>query len=160
MTLRTPAGEIPVRTGFSLYESGALKSVEPAEPILLMTAIGVFTVFDCNAVGIHADSNSLGFYENGEIHWLASSSDKIVVTQEDGKTLFFAPVKTAGPPDEDQTTVIPLRIAFEGERIVITDEKPHVFNAATTRFYVLADAQPPMRCSPADCASCGGGCGR
>ncbi|HEX2925238.1 MAG TPA: hypothetical protein VHP38_03115, partial [Ruminiclostridium sp.] len=61
--LRTSFGLLPVRIGFSLFESGKLKSAEPAYEITVSTPIGSVEAYDENVVGIHADCNSLCFAE-------------------------------------------------------------------------------------------------
>ena len=65
--IATNYGEIPTRNGFSLYESGKLESLEPAEPTVIRTPTGSLNAFDPDAVGINADVNSLVFDEEGEI---------------------------------------------------------------------------------------------
>ena len=59
--IQTQYGEISVRGGFSLYESGELESLEPSRQTQIQTPIGVIAAFDPNAVGVNADSNSLAF---------------------------------------------------------------------------------------------------
>lgn len=60
-------GAIKVRNGFSLYESGALESLEPAVPTKIMTPAGEKKVYDRHAVGVNADSNALTFDEEGNV---------------------------------------------------------------------------------------------
>ena len=57
----------PVRIGIAFYESGDIKSIEPAKECRIQTPIGVITAYDSMAYGIHGDANSLEFYENGSI---------------------------------------------------------------------------------------------
>ncbi|MFA9380068.1 MAG: hypothetical protein ACERKO_03305 [Acetanaerobacterium sp.] len=160
VTLATPIGDIAVKTGFSLYESGALRSVEPAQPVVVMTDIGPLAAYDCNALGIHADSNSLCFYEQGGLYRLTSSSDRIAAISENGKMTLFAPLHSTNLPDEEAPEVIPLTLTFEEDKITIADDTPHVFDPKTARLnslpYLREDG---MSCSPSDCASCGGTCG-
>ncbi|WP_255334335.1 hypothetical protein [Methanosarcina sp. KYL-1] len=40
ITIDTPAGKMPVRTGFKLYEDGSIESVEPEEPVPVKTPLG------------------------------------------------------------------------------------------------------------------------
>jgi antitoxin component YwqK of YwqJK toxin-antitoxin module len=67
ISIKTEFGEILTRNGFSLYESGKLESLEPAAPTLIKTPAGRLNAFDPNAVGIHADVNSLVFGEDGDV---------------------------------------------------------------------------------------------
>jgi antitoxin component YwqK of YwqJK toxin-antitoxin module len=67
ISIKTEFGEILTRNGFSLYESGKLESLEPAAPTLIKTQAGRLNAFDPDAVGIHADVNSLVFGEDGDV---------------------------------------------------------------------------------------------
>lgn len=159
VSLTTPIGEMEIKTGFSLYESGALKSVEPAQPVVVMTDIGPLAAFDCNATGIHADQNSLRFTEEGLLYGLVSSSDKIAAVDENGRMSVFAPVRRP-LPDGEGTATIPLNITFEGGFVTIAEEETHRFDLSLAKVSSL----PFMRegtqaCSPSDCASCTSRCG-
>jgi len=66
ISIKTEFGDILTRNGFSLYESGKLESLEPAEPTVIKTPTGKFKAFDPDAVGVHADVNSLVFGEDGD----------------------------------------------------------------------------------------------
>ncbi len=158
ITLTTPMGEIPVRTGFSLYESGNLKSIEPAEPVLLMTDLGPFTAFDPIRIGVHADDNSLAFYEDGRLFALSTVSDKIGITENSGKFHLFGPTERPDPLDDEKTTTLPLRIRFEDGRIVVEEERVQVFDSAAVRINVFPTLKQGLGCSPADCASCKASC--
>ena len=63
----TPAGCIPVRIGVSFYESGAIQSVEPAEPVRIPGADPEEIAYDMDAAGLHGDSNSLRFAPDGTV---------------------------------------------------------------------------------------------
>lgn len=76
--LKTPAGDMEVKTGFSLYKSGLLKSVEPAKPKAVHTSIGSYLAFDNDAIGIHADSGSLKFNEDGSITGFTCTQGQII----------------------------------------------------------------------------------
>ena len=73
INVSTKYGDIGVKNGFSLYESGLLKSIEPAVPTIIKTPIGDITAYDVNSIGINADSNSIEFDEEGRIINLISS---------------------------------------------------------------------------------------
>ncbi len=159
VSLTTPIGEMEIKTGFSLYESGTLKSVEPAQPVVVMTDIGPLAAFDCNATGIHADQNSLHFTEEGLLYELVSSSDKIAAVDENGRMSVFAPVRRP-LPDGEGTATIPLNITFEGGFVTIAEEETHRFDLSLAKVSSL----PFMRegtqaCLPSDCASCTSRCG-
>lgn len=108
IAIRTPIGEQQVRTGFSLYPDGKLKSVEPVEPVEAATPIGPISAYDINATGLSADSNSLKFNMDGSIRSLISSSTKITVP-EAGKT--YTP-RYIGDIAEYDVYFQPLKIEF------------------------------------------------
>lgn len=148
-------GNISVKTGFSLYENGILKSIEPAVPTSIKTPIGVISAYDINSIGINADSNSIEFDEEGRLIKLTTSSDKIAVQKEDGVMKFMAPIEKKSPLDEDEIQIIPLQIIFnyENDIATITDEKSYEFSMSKCKFNILKGNQFPT-CSPADCAGC------
>ncbi len=152
--LSTPAGEIPVRTGFSLYENGRIKSVEPAEPVCVTTKIGALTAFDENALGINADKNSLVFDEAGNPVSLFSFSDRITAVTEDGETDRLAPVRRRFGPDENAFITIPLKFEFFGGLLKITGEDEHVYPLDRTRFDITGTPRGMSECAPGGCASC------
>lgn len=155
ISVRTPlGGEIRVRNGFSLYESGRLESVEPAVPTPVLTPIGLITAYDSDALGISADSNSLTFDEAGRLLRVTTSGNKIVAVQENGSTHFLAPLTVPSRLDPDATQTVPLRIAFNyGQNTVtITDDTPHVFSLDACTFQIYAGEIGG--CLPSDCANC------
>jgi hypothetical protein len=116
---------IPVRNGFSLFESGQLSSLEPDAPIKIPTPIGAVTAYDASAVGIHADSNSLRFDESGRILTLVTSSDRIAVLDEENKLSYFIPGEAPSPVDEDATFILPLQLHFEYEDRLARNTEPN-----------------------------------
>jgi hypothetical protein len=61
LRLPSPAGELLTGVGFSLHESGALASAEPASPLPVVTPVGNLEAFDPTAAGVNADRSSLRF---------------------------------------------------------------------------------------------------
>jgi hypothetical protein len=105
------SGSIKVRHGFSLYEDGTLRSLEPAAPIVVQTPIGTVTAYDVNSHGINADTNSLCFDVRGRVIRLVTSSDIITVSKAGGSIRTFAPAMVS--EEEDGALVpIPLDAAF------------------------------------------------
>lgn len=148
-------GEKPqIRTGFSLYEDGALHSFEPAAPLPLDTPIGRMTAYDVSALGIHADSNSVTFDEQGRLTGLVTSTDRLLVTPEGGSLTLLTPLRVPGKLDPEKEETLPLTIAFdyEADTVAVTDTRPHVFSLQSTVFLVRGGVEGG--CSPADCAGC------
>ena len=149
IALNTPAGEIPVRTGFSLYESGALESVEPARPTPVLTPIGRITAFDVGAVGVHADSNSLRFSENGAVAGIVTSNEKIIVQSESMPLTSVSPVVKPGLSDEEEGFIIPVTIRFEDGSVILSNGGTIVRAPNTSAFTVIQSRS-------AACSSCSG----
>lgn len=154
ITVSTKVGEITVRNGFSLYESGKLKSVEPEKSIKVKTPIGVFNAYDVNALGINADSNSLTFSENGEILSLITSSDKIAVYAKTGAVKLITPLEKPSPLDEDEIAIIPIKLDFSNDTVMITTDVTQTFTISECTFSVIGGK---LSCSSgcSDCSSCG-----
>jgi hypothetical protein len=112
ITLDTPCGKINVRTGFSLYESGSIHTIEPAVPALIDTPIGKISAFDTQATGITADSCSLVFSDDGKVKSLVTSSDRIAVQTPDGRLHFFNPIKRTSPLDDETEITVGISVSL------------------------------------------------
>lgn len=156
ISIKTPAGQIETGIGFSLYEAGELESVEPKEPILIHTAIGQFTAFDSEAVGIHADSNSVHFNREGRLTAFSTAENKILVQTEKEEFIILKPTEKPHPLHDNETTRIAMKIAFnfETDTVTITTDEERTFPLETTKFTVSKLESDHMGCTPADCASC------
>lgn len=152
VTLRTPAGKIPVRAGFSLYENGALQSVEPAAPVPIPTGIGTVTAFDPNVTGIHADSNSLEFDENGRLRSLVTADVKIIACPKDDAMQVIKPVMKSHPLEDDVLIPEPLRIDFYETHVAVICDCKYLFPLESTTFTIL-----PFRYEGGT-PNCGGNC--
>ena len=154
--LRTSHGLLPVRIGFSLYENGKLKSVEPAYEITLPTLIGELTAYNENALGINGDSNSLVFTESGNIKSLCTSSSKVAIFEKDGSFETMKAIIKPDPFEEGIFSLIPLEISFEGHYVKLNCDKKLIYDINTTRFTVINDtvinSGPGLSCT--DCSSC------
>lgn len=153
ISVETLYGQIFVRTGVSLFEDGALQSCEPALPTMIVSPIGKITVFDHNAVGVTADSNSLNFNERGKVASLISGYNKIGVQTADEALLWYSP-KIIPPPCEDEDeTVSGLKISFTSDGVSFNNEG-RMFSYKDSGFTVLPFLNGMPTCSPTDCANC------
>lgn len=148
-------GEIPTRTGFSLYENGMLASLEPAVPLSVQTPIGKLTAYNPNANGITADSNSLALGEDGEVVSLQTVSECVVVTYPDGRTHWISPREIPHPLEEDTTLTEEMPIAFDYKTGTVTIGREGPFSLAAHTFSIVPyKGYESGTCSPAKCASC------
>ncbi len=138
--LRTELGLLPVRIGFSLYEDGKIRSIEPTYEITIATPIGNINAYDENALGICGDRNSLCFNKNGSISALTTCSSKIEVFNNEGTIETMEPVIKTNPLMNDQLIVIPLKITFENHYVRFEGENTHVYDIKTTKLTVVNDS--------------------
>lgn len=146
-------GDFPVRNGFSLYETGELRSLEPAFPVAVETPIGTLHAYDAQAVGISADSGSLLLDERGRLSSLTSTTDRILANVPGYPLCTFAPLPMPDPIDPRQTIPKPLKIRFcyEESTVTIGDAAPLPMNR---EWFTVIAGEDISGCSPTDCASC------
>ncbi len=145
----------PVRIGFSLYEDGNLKSLEPAYEVSISTPIGRITAFDENALGISGESNSICFKKDGSLHSLVTSSSKIAVIDKDGVIDVIGPIVKPDPIEEEKSVLIPLKISFEGNFVRFEEDRIRVFDMLTSDFTLLnVSGKTRSVSSCGDCSSC------
>ncbi len=160
IVLRNQGSLLPTRIGFSLYEDGTIESVEPPEPLLVSTPIGVLHAFDPRAIGIHADHNSLSFYPDGALRTVVTESDQVeLIYGGDTPSVFMKPLHKPNPLDEEMTITLPLRVTFQLDGRVRLDnaEQEEIVDPATVCFRVLT-GQGNSTAMPQSTSSCGGDC--
>ena len=176
--IQTPLGEMAVRAGFSLYENGRVKSVEPARPLEIDTPLGTITAFDPEIIGMHADQNSVQFGPAGELLSLKSLATGITATGPDGTQTRLVPLVLESQLDATDTRIVALKIDFREREIDITSLQTttferHLYQFATFPVEVTltsgcggcvdsadsADSAEACVDSAEACANCDGGCG-
>ena len=134
LTVPTPTGTIETRIGFSLYESGAIRSVEPRKSTPVSTPAGTFHAYDIEAEGICADRNSLVFTE-GRVAGLKTSQDSLTVTMPDGTERIYSPGLFMSHFDDELMRIEPLCIFFEADTVIAGSIR---LDLSTCRFQVSA----------------------
>ncbi len=160
--INTPAGGMETAVGFSLYESGELESVEPAAPVLIETPIGHLSAYDSNALGVHADDNSVKFSPEGKLLSIKTEENRIIVQSDKGSqdkvysTEIWKPALKPHPLYDDEMTSEAMKISFDWERDTVTliSEEEATYPIQGTRFVVGKADTGRIGCTPADCASC------
>ena len=130
--------KIRVRYGLSFYQSGALKSVEPALPIKLEHKTGTYHAFDFMATGVTGDKTSLNFYENGDLLSLKSNMTGIEITDQEGNKQTFLPQLMTNPFDIDSEILMPVEYKFEEDGICFGDSAGNLWHFLYDSFQIEA----------------------
>jgi hypothetical protein len=152
----TPAGEMPVHIGFSLYEDGQMR--RPSRPSLRWcTRAGRFLAFDAGAMGLNADRNSLAFDRQGRLTSLASTHTGVLARHKDGHIVRVAPAERFSPLDEDATIIEPITVSFTENAVRVKGETEHVFSQGEWQLEPYLRFRPDAaKCASAlSCAGCG-----
>lgn len=113
----SPVGAVTARIGVSFFDSGALKSLEPATPSAVPTPVGELLAFDSDAVGICGDENSLRFRENGALLGLKTLAHAFDVKLENGRVCRVTPPLRRNPCDGERMEAAPLSLEFGSGRV-------------------------------------------
>ena len=145
---------IEVRNGISFYENGKIKSIEPQNKLKIETPIGDIYAYDKDAIGIHGDQNSLVFSEEEEVIGITTTHSAVKVSEKDSeRTQWIEPLIVDSLIEDDEKTILPLKIKFEENEIILTDDHPRSFDLETNQFRVyIPMISETMSCS--DCSSC------
>lgn len=154
ITLSTSVGEIETRIGFSLYEDGTLKSVEPAKPVEISTPIGVFMAYDYDAIGVHADANSIVFSENGDLIGFKSSVNGVIVMKQDGTETKIMPKEVESYVEASDTVVLPISVEFQADKVVINNGVEHEFSLTTDTFEITSQLRSGCGSKCSSCSGC------
>lgn len=120
----SPCGRIRIRNGFSLYENGKIRSVEPADPIKITTPIGNIVAFDPTALGINADTGSITFFEDGMISSIKTIANKVRIFS-DASVVNMSPRLEHSMTSDDEWTVVPMDIGFTKDGIMFDSMGPY-----------------------------------
>ena len=145
----TPLGGITARVGVSFFDSGVLRSLEPAEPVSVATPVGDLLAYDPDAIGICGDNNSLRFRENGFLCGLTSTAHAFDVVLENGRVRRLAPPLRRHPCDGERMEAGPLYLEFRPGVVGISSADPSrlfaaVENVTPSRFFLPLPSLSPM----------------
>ncbi|BBD09239.1 hypothetical protein [Desulfovibrio ferrophilus] len=113
---------IAARIGVSFYDSGEVKSLEPAHPGAVPTPLGELLAFNPDAVGISGDSNSLRFAKDGTILGLGTVSHTFTISSEDGGTRHISPPLRNSYCDGETPEPTPLFLDFAEDSVFFSAE--------------------------------------
>jgi len=149
----TPAGKMPVRIGFKLFEGGSIESVEPAKPVNVKTPLGSINAYDADALGIDADKNSLRFDRTGRLISLVTF-DIITVRKNNGEKEIIYPKLRPGLTDEFEK--VPIKMVFDNDTVSIDDGTTKAdYKISECTFLIMRGNYTEAKIC-GDCSSCSG----
>jgi antitoxin component YwqK of YwqJK toxin-antitoxin module len=151
VVLELKTGKVDVRTGIALYESGEIKSCEPAEGAVVGTPIGSIVAYDTSVIGIHGESNSLQFKQDGQLSALATSTDKIEIYDENNNKVTYAPQEIPNLFNPNVKDVMPLYLAFSEGKVIVNDEVAYNIDRHT---FVITQYFKEIVTACTDCSNC------
>jgi hypothetical protein len=142
--------ELEIHIGLSLYQDGSLESCEPSQPTPIPTPIGTIMAYDCEALGMNGDVNSLNFYRSGKIKSLKTSTDIIEITDRDGRRRIIEPGSKIHPFNNEIKMTVPITIKFKEDLVTFTIFEEESYKISDYKFTVK-NSETMVR---SQCASC------
>lgn len=150
-----PLGSLPVRTGISFYDNGAIRSVEPSTPWPMSTPVGQIVAWDPEVLGVCGDANSLRFRENGELSGLKTVAHSFTVTLENGRVRRVSPPLHRHPCDDARLVAGPLDVEF-GQGTIRLSSADTGRVTAPWASVLVSTFSPPLALFPVSCTTGGG----
>ncbi len=152
ITIHSPLGPVRVRKGFALYESGALRSFEPAKVEEVATPVGIVKAFDAEMLGMSADINSIQFTADGTLSSVKTTHTGLRVTTAHGTGSFIEPFETISRIDDVGGRTVPMQIDFSPGRLKVIAQHTHLLDLSQCK----VEAFPRERVIRESCSSCSG----
>lgn len=167
ITLNTPVGKAPARTGVRLHPDGQLASFEPAVPLLIDTPVGPIRAYDVDAITIDGDQNSVRFVEQGDLVHLTTAGE--VVVEDAAGTVTRIGSTTRYALTTDVRVKLSIEFTFDGDTVTIDNgAQRQDFSISECRFTVIEEIETialhacDMRCETGggdfDTDGCSGSC--
>lgn len=145
----TPLGSAMARIGIAFYESGVLRSFEPARPLPLATPLGRLVAFHALASGIHGDQGSVEFAPEGTLRSLRCESSTITLRDRSGSLVAVHKAREIPSRcEEDATERVPMLITFASGSFSIDGES----YATATHVASVEEPIAPQRQLPVFCS--------
>lgn len=157
ISVLSPLGYIEARTGLSFYPGGELKTLEPARPTPVQTPLGILYAYDCQALGLNGDANSLCFSATGTLLSLLTSTDEIELTAKTGAKQLFKPGLKPNLFNPDVSDPVPLKVEFMGNKVLLYQEGVNEFDIRNYAFAVKPLALQAGCSGCSNCTACGEG---
>ncbi|MGE4214975.1 MAG: hypothetical protein AB7E42_09435 [Anaerotignaceae bacterium] len=161
VTLLKDEMEYKARIGISFYESGRIKSLEPAVNSAVKTPVGVIFAYHNDPMGIHGDDNSLKFNEDGSIKKVTTVASYIEIKDKNGNITEVKAMKRPSMLELDKYVIVPISIEFYEEKVEITDSDrcKKYYSYKDYDISSVYNEQYEFENTCTDCANCSG-CGQ
>ncbi len=156
ITIESPFGPIRLRKGFSLYEDGSVRSLEPAKVEEIATPLGPIKAFDAEMVGMNADQNSIQFTPDGKLSSVKTTHTGLRVTPANGTEYTIEPFETISRIDDEGTRTVPTQIDFGEGTLKIVAQHTHLLDLTQCTVATFA-RERVLRESCSSCSGCEGG---
>ena len=156
VTIQTPVGPMLIRTGFALFEDGALRSVEPAVAVELATPVGRVKAFDAEMLGMNADQNSVQFSPTGRLTSVKTIHTGLRVTAAGQVETIIEPLETTSLIDMAEMRTVPMQVDFGASAVRVGAQHMQSFEMATHTFATFERPQV-IHESCSACSGCHGG---
>ncbi len=152
VTINTSIGDVLIHKGICFHKNGNVKGFEPVEEISVKSPIGTIKVFDRDPLGMHAESHSLNYYEDGSIESVITSSNQIIAIKNGDEYNRFSPKIVSSYCKEDAFFLSPLKIVFEKESLSFINENEPAISVPRELQYEIADYIPEKPITGFGCA--------
>lgn len=118
LSVKTSHGLIKTRIGISFYQSGNLKSIEPAAPVKITTPLGSIYAFDTEPLGVTGDLNSLVWDQTGQL-CSCKTTDALSLNFLNGNSQKINPLHKLSLCSDDVMINIPYTVSWNEDNIYI-----------------------------------------
>ncbi len=149
--INSHVGEVLIHKGICFHKNGVVKGFEPVGELAVESTIGTLKVYDPDPNGIHAESHSINFYEDGEIESIITSSNQITAIKDGLEYKNFSPKIVTSYCNENAFFISPLKVIFEEDSLSFIIGNEPVNKTSSSLEYKIAEYVPDKPISGVGC---------
>lgn len=149
--INVSVGEVLIHKGICFHKNGNVKGFEPVEKLSIESPIGTLSVFDPDPNGVHAESHSINFHENGAIQSIITSSNQIVAITDGGEHSVFSPQIVTSYCNDNAFFISPLKIVFEEKALSFSNSNEPAITLSKSLQYKVSAYVPDKPISGVGC---------
>jgi hypothetical protein len=134
------------------HAHNGVDTFEPVKEISIESPIGNLSVFDPDPNGIHAENHSINFNEDGTIESVITSSNQIMVTNNENEEKLFSPKIVTSYCNENAFFISPLKIIFEKDSISFLNDNAPKVSLSGSLHYKISNYTPDKPISGIGCS--------